>query len=318
MTATLSALRVDSEALRSFWRALVRPGEVHEARVPKTRGRWHGTGSGYFNDEQAFLSALASVTGAEAEAVYLTLNPVNPALLARAAKRFRLNAKETTSDADIVKRTTLLIDFDPVRPSGISATDAERDAALALRDIVRAYLTDEAGWPEPLAVTMSGNGGALLYRIDLPNEGETTALVERVLKALSHLFDSVTVKVDTSNSNPARITKVIGTVAAKGDNVPERPWRRAIGTFNPEAPAASRETLMRVAVLVPEVESSHARENDNGSGARQWDLRVLLTKAGIGWREKAKPGYTITRANGRQSGSESARQRRTPRRRRPR
>lgn len=290
---TLPALRADADALRAFWRALVRPGDVHEARAPKTRGRWHGALSGYFNAGEAFVSALSHVTGDEAEAVYLTLNPVNPALLARAANRLKENARETTSDADIVKRATLLIDFDPMRPSGISSTDAERDAALALRDIVRAYLTDEAGWPEPLAVTMSGNGAGLLYRVDLPNDGEATALVEHVLKALAHLFDSDAVKVDTANYNAARITKIIGTVAAKGDNTPERPWRRAKAMFTPDAPPVSRETLERVSAFAPEPEQHKTRASGDGAGERRWDLRDLLTRAGIGWQERAKAGYTI-------------------------
>ncbi len=292
-TVTLPALRANTDALRAFWRALVRPGDVHEARAPKTRGRWYGTVSGYFNAGEAFVSALSHITGAEAEAVYLTLNPVNPALLARAANRLKVNAKETSTDTDIVKRTTLLVDSDPVRPSGISSTDAERDAALALRDIVRAYLTDEAGWPEPLAVTMSGNGGALLYRVDLPNDAEATALVERVLKALADLFDTPTVKVDTTNSNAARITKIVGTVAAKGDNLLDRPWRLAVGSFTPDAPPVPREALERVASLAPEPKRHAAGASGDGAGERRWDLRELLTRAGIGWREKAKAGYTV-------------------------
>lgn len=292
-TASLTSLQADLAAVREFWRAVVRPGDVHEVRAPKTRGRWRGVVSGYFNDVDTLGNGLKSASGADAEAVYVTLNPVNPALLARAANRLKSNARETTAGTEIAKRTTLLIDFDPVRPSGISSTDAERDAALALRDTVRCYLTDEAGWREPLAFTMSGNGAGLLYRVDLPNDSEATALVQRVLVALAHLFDSSAVKVDTANFDANRITKIIGTIAAKGDNLPDRPWRLATGAVNPDAVPVPREALERVAALAPNVERPAARSGGNGAGGQRWDLRELLSRAGIGWREKPKAGYTI-------------------------
>ncbi len=286
-TGTIPELRTDIDTLRAFWGVLVRPGDVHEVRAPKTRGRWRGVTSGCFNDVEAACQGLKGVSGAEAEALYVTLNPIKSALLARAANRLKENARETTSDADILRRTTLLIDCDPVRPSGISATDAERDAALALRDTVRAYLSEEAGWPSPLAITMSGNGGGLLYRVDLPNDEESTHLVTGILRALAHLFDTPDVKVDTANFNAARITKVVGTVAAKGDNIPERPWRVATGTVNPEAPMVSPAALACVAALAPRP------QRHVGHDGQHIDLRARLTRAEIGWREKTKPGYTI-------------------------
>jgi hypothetical protein len=295
MTATVTApaLRTDVEAVRRFWRALLRPGDVHEVRAPKTRGRWHRTVSGYFDNAEASCHALAGVSGADAEAIYVTLNPVNPALLARAANRLKVDARETTADADIVRRTTILIDIDPVRPSGISSTDAERDAALALRDTVRAFLTDENNWPEPLAVTMSGNGGGLLYRVDLPNDSDATALVTGILAALAHLFNTAAATVDATTFNPSRITKIVGTVAAKGDNLPERPWRVARGTINADALPVPREALEHVAALAPKSTKSTPHSNSNGTGEAHWDLRELLTKAEVGWREKAKPGYIV-------------------------
>ena len=64
--------------------------------------------------------------------VYVTLNPVNPALLARASNRLRTVGRNDalTSDADITKRRWLPIDLDPVRPSGISSTDQEHLLAV--------------------------------------------------------------------------------------------------------------------------------------------------------------------------------------------
>ena len=66
----------------------------------------------------------------------------------------------------LCERRWLLIDVDPERPSGISATDAEKAAAQKkAREIYR--FLKERGWPEPV-VADSGNGYHLLYRIDLP------------------------------------------------------------------------------------------------------------------------------------------------------
>jgi len=60
-----------------------------------------------------------------------------------------------------------LIDCDPVRPSGISATDDERKTAADIARQIGRYLRRE-GWPEPF-VADSGNGYHLLYSVDLPN-----------------------------------------------------------------------------------------------------------------------------------------------------
>ncbi|MBI4537173.1 MAG: hypothetical protein HY712_04360 [candidate division NC10 bacterium] len=291
--ATLPALRVDLAAVRNFWCALVRPGDVHEVRAPKSRGRWRGVVSGYFDNAEALCAELRGTSGADAEGIYLTLNPANPALLARAANRVKMNARETTANGDILRRTTILFDIDAVRPPGISSTDAERNAALALRDTIRDFLREEVGWPDPLAVSMSGNGGALLYRVDLPNDPEATALVEGVLKALAALFNSKAATVDTATANAARVTKILGTTAAKGDNLPDRPWRLATGTVNPEAPVVPREALARLAALAPEVERPMARPGGNGASGPRYDVRELLSRAGIGWNEKAKAAYTV-------------------------
>ena len=90
-----------------------------------------GTISGYFDadhrDEMA--DALRNISG-HADGVYVTLNPVNPELLARAANRCRNWAKHTTSDSDILRRYWVSVDFDPNRPAGISSTDAEHKAAI--------------------------------------------------------------------------------------------------------------------------------------------------------------------------------------------
>ncbi len=291
--AEVPALRPDPALLRAGWDALVEPGAVHEVRVPRTRrgpARFWGVASGYFDDPAAFVTAVVGITGLDAEGVYLTLNPVAPALLARAANRLVAGRPPTSADADVLRLRRLLVDVDPVRPSGISATDEERHDALAVRDAVRHYLRDAAGWPHAVAVVESGNGGALLYRLDLPNDPEHRDLLRRVLGALATLFSTDRVKVDAATSNAARLTKALGTVAAKGDDLPDRPWRLATGRVNPHPRAVSSAHLAAVAALVPAPVPPVPPGGANGSGA---EIRERLRGRGIGFTEKPKTWATI-------------------------
>jgi hypothetical protein len=90
--------------------------------------------SEYFDRPEPLASHASSLdTLPEVQGIYLTLNPVNPALLARRANRvkLRLSRKDaTTADADILCRRWLPVDLDPVRPSGVSSTDEEHQAAI--------------------------------------------------------------------------------------------------------------------------------------------------------------------------------------------
>lgn len=213
-----SPARADLEEIRRAL-ALITDG-VFEIRIPKA-GR-HRTIRGYFNDPNAAARAAANWSG-KVPAIYLTLNPVNPALLARASNRLETYAETTTSDADIIGRRWLLIDLDPKRPGGISASDAEHAAALKCAGAVRDWLRD-LGWPDPI-VADSGNGGHLLYRLALTADAENTGVVQNVLKALAARFDTPAVIVDPSVFNASRISKLYGTWACKGDDTPDRPHR---------------------------------------------------------------------------------------------
>jgi len=157
--------------------------------------------------------------------VYTTLNPVKRDLLARASNRLELYAKHTSADADVVVRRWLPLDFDPVRPSGISSTDVEHLAALQRARTARKTLTG-LGWPAPIFAD-SGNGAHLLHRIDLPNDHASRDLLKRLLDSLDMLFSDEAVVVDKTTFNAARIWKAYGTVAHKGDSTVDRPHRLA-------------------------------------------------------------------------------------------
>lgn len=208
-----------AEEIRGSLDVLFEPGQVVELRA------LHGkkTESGYFDDHDALAEEAARLDERRYQ-VYVTLNEINPALLARANNRLVEFPKATTSDRDVVRLRWLPLDFDPVRPSNVSSSEGEHyEAGLRAKD-VREYLRSEGG-PDPL-VADSGNGFHLLYPIDLPNTRESVELIKGTLEALAFTFDDDRVKLDTSVHNPARIWKLYGTKARKGDSsVPDRPHR---------------------------------------------------------------------------------------------
>jgi len=207
--------------VQRFLGLLFEPGDAFEVRAPKCRERrnssYTSTVSGYFTSDGIDQASAAIIELDEsnlAPGIYVTLNPVRPDLLARAANRLRTRAAETTADCDIAHRRWLLIDVDPVRPSGVSATDTELANARERAEAVRDFLT-ALGWPAPV-IAMSGNGYHLLYRIDLPAEDD--GLLKAILTVLAGQFSDAAVAVDRSVHNPARIVKVIGTVSRSRDS----------------------------------------------------------------------------------------------------
>ncbi|HAL27874.1 MAG TPA: hypothetical protein DCP25_14210 [Chloroflexi bacterium] len=262
------------------------PGSVFELRVLVRPGR---TVRGYFDDPETLLRSAAEWSGRHA--VYVTLNPVNPALLARSTNRLTDYAKATTADHDVPRRRSLYVDFDPDRPAEISSTDAEHDAALA-RARAAARWAVESGWPEPVIID-SGNGADLRFPIDLPNDDETRRLIERVIQAFDFRFSDEVVKVDLKVFNAARICRLPGTLNVKGDNVPDRPHRIARILAGPESSAALHpvlvEQLTAVAALVPEQPRTQRH-----TGATTFDLDSFIatvisdTRGPLSWRDGRK------------------------------
>src|SRR5262249_2049763 len=119
--------------------------------------------SGYFDsDHLDELARIAMAWTGKAEGCYVTINPVVPGLPARAANRIIKRPKHTTSDAEITRRIGIVFDADPVRPAGVSATDAEKALAWARIDQLVEELT-RRGWPQPILAD-SGNGYHARYK----------------------------------------------------------------------------------------------------------------------------------------------------------
>ena len=206
------------EAIRSMIHVLFADGDLYEIRM----GLGAKPGSAYLKagtDDDALNAIVAKHPG---ETFYMTLNAIDSSLYCRTqCRRLVMGCKTMTSDKDIRRYRWFLIDLDPRRPSGISATDEEKAAAHAKAQLIYKHLRSR-GFCDPV-VADSGNGYHLLYRIDASVEDKET--VATALKVLSMWYSDEQVEIDTTVGNPARITKLYGTMATKGANTPERPHR---------------------------------------------------------------------------------------------
>jgi hypothetical protein len=287
--------QADLQEIEQAIAVLCEPGQVVEVRALSESG----TVSGYYDDPEKLAKAVQRLSdGGNFDSVYYTLNPCHQALLARREKNtLDRNVKHTTTDAEIARRRWFLLDFDPKRPKGVSATKAERVAAKTLMLEVEETLRNE-GWPEPVMAS-SGNGYHSLYRVEEPNDLATTDLVKKCLEAIAAKFATSDVEIDTKVFNAARITKAYGSMAAKGMDTKERPHRFSMVTYVPKplravtrsqllelagtnAEAKKRATIGEAAAVSPDtVEKFLAWANldvksvtDTVNGGKKWTLQA--------------------------------------------
>lgn len=138
-----------------------------------------------------------------------------------------------TADNNVLAYRWLYLDIDTVRPAGIPSSDSELRKAYEVKEQVIAYLDSEYGFINPLTA-MSGNGYHALYHLpDLPVNEENKTFIKDILNDLAKKLNTNAVTIDTTVFNPARICKLYGTTARKGDEVPgnehreARPYRRS-------------------------------------------------------------------------------------------
>ena len=233
---------------------------------------------GWFRDPEKAANLAVQI---EAEGIYTTLNPCTDGLLARANQRLKANV-DRTADSHIERIKNLLIDIDPVRPAGISSTDEEHEDALRIAQCVKAHLTTE-GWPEPL-VGDSGNGAHLIYPLDLPNNEETKNLLKSALKALAlehqEPLGRLNLEIDQVVFNPARLTKLYGTMVRKGENTQDRPHRLArIISLPNTRQTVPLDLLKKLAATIPGREKPQAEKPEATSG--RFDVESYLTRYGV-------------------------------------
>lgn len=275
----------DSEVLKAL-SLIVEPGEIFELRILNNNKKTD-IRSGYFKDPDTALEELKkqNLQGCN---VYIVINSINDACSARQQYgKFCLGCT-TTSDNDIVGRNWLPIDIDPVRPAGTSSSEAELKEAYAVMEKVFKYL-ESMGFNRPIMAT-SGNGWHLLYKIALANTNENKELVGNVLKTLNAYFGNDKAKVDKANSNAARVFKLYGTAAQKGNSTEDRPHRMSQIQWTPQ------EVMVNDKALLEKVARSMAAEPEkksyNNHDPKHFDLGAWLDKYEIEYEVEECKDYT--------------------------
>jgi len=247
---------------------LFESGSLYEVRI--LEGPRNATVSGYFDNLEALEKAVAKYDGKGN--IYHTLNPVKPALFARAANRLKPWAKATTGDLDILRRYWLLVDLDPKRPTGIMASAEEKEAAMQKGREVYAWLQAQR-WPKPVLID-SGNGPHLRYPIDLPNDEASRGLLKNCLEALALRFDDEFVNIDCSVFNAGRIARLPDYMNVKGDNIESRPHRRSKFLNVPnELEQVPLDLLKKLADMIPKPQVEPNRLHFKG----EFDLPKWIT-----------------------------------------
>ena len=258
------------------------PNDLFEVRV--INGNKKKPLSGFFKDADTLLNALNTVDLRGAN-VYFTLNSIDEDLYSRAQHDKFVLGGNGTEDPDVDGINWLFVDLDPERKTGISSTNEELQSAYDLAKKIFNFLKDY-GFEDPVKA-VSGNGAHLLYRIELIGNEENKTLVEKCLKALSMLFDTDNIKVDTANFNPSRVCKLYGTLAQKGANTEKRPHRmsRIIGDAK-ECKITDKAFLEKLAAELPE-EIPQQPTSYNNYKPSEFDIEEWMTRYGI--RYNAKP-----------------------------
>jgi hypothetical protein len=181
--------------------------------------RYASTYAGWYDNPETLIADASRCRGISA---FVTLNPVNPALLGRVAHKL-VKCKNATTDDDIVCLRWLYLDIDPARPADISSTDTELSLAVERRDRI---LLDNPEMAKSSLWGKSGNGAFIFVRLpDYPNDTEHRSLVAGIVNLFSLRYSDERVKVDPTTKNPARVTCLPGTWKCKGSSLKDRPWR---------------------------------------------------------------------------------------------
>lgn len=287
---------INESQIRQWWQLFNPQGKLVEIRLLGKAAY-----SGYFRDIDTLIAQLRPLLDHNnyqyygAMQAYFTLNEINDALYSREQHdTFVKKPKSTTNDGDITRRRMVLIDLDPSRAAGISASDGEFEKAhLKAVDVFR-YLIG-AGFKEPI-ITKSGNGWHVYLPCDMPNDEEHNELVKRFLQSLSKMFSDASVEIDEKVFNPARIDKLIGTWAKKGSDTPERKWRIAEIVKVPADLSPNDDALFqKIADLLPKEEPKVApnRRPQYQGNNTPFDLVTWLNEHGIKYREKKSGTSTL-------------------------
>ncbi|HET9957438.1 MAG TPA: hypothetical protein VFQ61_23225 [Polyangiaceae bacterium] len=209
------------------------------------RGRTHVAHAMNAREHVRLLREAEQIKGFNG-AYQLVNGPINPALLARyAPNRIHRAWNGRVGEGDIRQRRAIYIDIDPVRPKGIGATHAEKAAAFEVCEAVEAHLETHLGDACALGHGDSGNGYFILIALQpVETSVAITAGIQQLLRLLAARFNTPHARIDVSVANVARLMPAPGTWKCKGENTPERPYRRTAFSCRAPVRRVSLETIL--------------------------------------------------------------------------
>ena len=276
---------INKTQIYKWWDCFKNGGDLTEVRILSGNKTW----SGYFRSVENLINCIEPFSNSPHTQLYFTLNHIKEDCYSRTQREkiIQIYREPTTSDVDIDGRTFVLIDLDPKRPAGVSSSNEQLTHAYQKAIDIYNFLKQQ-GFYDPI-IGMSGNGYHLYIPCFIGVESEKTEIVKKFLQVLSMLFSDENVEVDEKVYNLARISKLPGTFACKGDNTPDRPWRQSEIIH---VPSDIKQTdiayFKKIAAMYPEEDGKPNRWN--GYSSESFDLVEFLNKHNI--------GYTSTRVSG--------------------
>jgi hypothetical protein len=179
---------------------------------------YKGTISCWGDDPERLLRELGRVRGASA---YVTVNAVRRDLMARTQRFDKVEWR--TSAEDVTYLRFLYLDFDVVRPKGISSKAGELEAC---RECLQRVLDEHPELIDSSAWGTSGNGYWLIIRLpDYPNDEPHCGLIGRVVDWFCRTYSIAAVELDPSVKDANQLMPLPGLPKCKGENVRARPHR---------------------------------------------------------------------------------------------
>ena len=272
------------QQIYQWWHVFKNNGDLVEIRCIGDKV----TFSGYYKNID---NLIRDVNAHDDCNVYFTINPILDSCHGRPQCETMIrNPKNTTTDAEIIGRAWVFVDFDCEKVTNVNSTDEEKEFAHRKALEVYRFLKKE-GFNEPVVVD-SANGFHLYIPCQLKPSEENDLLVSRFLKALAMLFSDEHVQVDIKTANRARVAKLPGTFSRKGSAMSaDRPQRmcRILKVPSQITPTA-KDYFLKIADLFPEEEVKPTRENNYST--ERFDLPSFLSQHGVAYRTENVAGGT--------------------------
>lgn len=272
---------IDIEQVYKWWSVFHEDGEVCEVRCIDAN-KTAPIMSGYYKSIDNLIRDISKVSLDERYQIYFILNRIKDECYDRKqCEHMMQKPANTTNDKDIEGIKWIFIDFDANHSAGIGSTDAQVELAKKKAHEVCKFLRDN-GFSKPV-VGMSGNGFHAYVRCNLANNDESENLIRKFTSALGMLFSDDDIKIDPATKNASRLGKIFGTMARKGRNSTERPWRYSkLIQIPDEIIPNDKSYIQKIADLLPEEKPAPSRENN--FGREQFDVVDFLNKHGLEYR----------------------------------